>query len=108
MTQIAFTGRKISKKLDQKIIRNGGFTITNVPVVECSLASEHDTLRIEVGGYPSVIVYNKHRERQHTKDKENKRLRSLNRQIKRFAGRRKAEDFPSFDTQLDSCRGLKS
>ena len=38
---------------------------------------------IEVGGYPSLINYNIHREKQHKEHKEHKRLRSLKRQIKR-------------------------
>ena len=108
MTQIAFTGRKISEQLDTKTIRKGGLTITNVPIVKCSLASEHETMSIEVGGYPSLINYNKHREKQHKIDKENKRLRSLKRQIKRFGGCRTGEDLPSSALSLNSSMGHKS
>ena len=82
MTQIAFTGRKISEQLETKTIRKGGLTITNVPIVKCSLASEHETMSIEVGGYPSLINYNKHREKQHKTDKFNQKMRALKRNIK--------------------------
>ena len=108
MTQIAFTGRKISEQLDTKTIRKGGLTITNVPIVKCSLASEHETMSIEVGGYPYLINYNKHREKQHKIDKENKRMRYLKKQIKRFGGCKTGLDLPSPDIHLNLPRGHKS
>lgn len=82
MTQIGFTGEKISQELDTKTIRKGGCIIKNIPVVDCSLASEHETMTVQVGGYRSIINYNKHRERQHRSDKFNQTIRELNRNIK--------------------------
>ena len=110
LTQIAFTGKKISEKLDNKTIRKGGCTIINIPIIECNLASEHESMTLQVGGYPSIINYNKHRERQHKTDKENKRFRSLKREIKRLAGCSNGEDLPSPSSEihLNSRRGTKS
>lgn len=82
MTQIAPTSNKISESLDPKIVKKGGCTITNIPVISCSLASEHETMKVEFGGYPSIINYNKHREKQHKIDKFNQKIRALNRNIK--------------------------
>lgn len=106
MTQIGLTGRKISEKLDPELIRDGGMTIIDLPVVSCSLASEHETMKVEMFAYRSIIVYNKHREKQHRKDKENKRLRSLKRQIKNMSYRKTGDELPSsLETLLDKEGG---
>ena len=58
-----------------------------------------------MGGDPIIVNYNKHREKQHKKLKEQKRLRSLKKQVQRFAGRRKFEDLPSFDMTISTNAG---
>jgi hypothetical protein len=82
MTQTGLTGRKISQNLDKKLIQKGGMTIIDLPTIECSLASEHETQKVQMFGYRSIIVYNKHREKQHRVDKFNQKVRALNRNIK--------------------------
>jgi hypothetical protein len=108
LTQIGITGRKISEVLDNEVIEDGGLVTIDLPVIECSLASEHETQKVQIGGYRSFINYNKHREQQHRKDKENKRLRSLKRQIKNIEGRSRYEDFPSSDMTISTYSGEKN
>lgn len=78
MTNLGFTGKEISKKLDNKTIRNGGLVTVTMPIAKVS--NEVDT--VEYGGYKSLIHYNKDRETQHNQDKFNKSMRKLRRNIK--------------------------
>ena len=78
MTNWGFTGKEISKKLDNKTIRNGGLTIITMPIINVS--NEVDT--IEYGGYKGLVHYNVDREEQHKQDKFNKSMRKLRRNIK--------------------------
>jgi len=64
-----YTGRILSKELDEETIRNGGLQQINTPVLNIQLQIQ----TIEVGGYASLVHYNREREKQHTKNKENKR-----------------------------------
>lgn len=101
MTQTGLTGRKISEKLDPKLIREGGMTTIDLPVVSCSLASEHETMKVEMFGYRSIIVYNKHREKQHRKDKLKKYHRNNNRYLKNICSRLCGESFAEV-SELDT------
>ena len=105
MGNIGFTGRKLSERLDAETIRKGGIEQINAPVLNCKVASELEEITVEVGGYPTLVNYNKHREKAHKQLKQQKRSRSLKRQITRFAGRRTGDELPSPETHLDSCRG---
>ena len=78
MTNWGFTGKEISKKLDNKTIQNGGLQIVTMPIAKVS--NEVDT--IEYGGYLSFTHYNKAREEQHKQDKSNKSFRKLRRHVK--------------------------
>jgi hypothetical protein len=82
MTNVGITGREISKKLHKETIRKGGLETINLPILETKLTNEHDTLRVQFGGYKSFIHYNKFREQQHRKDKFNQKIRATNRNIK--------------------------
>lgn len=108
MGNIGFTGRTISKKLDSKIVYKGGLQNIIMPIIECKVGSELETTRVEIGGYPSHIHYNKFREEQHRKDKENKRKRSLKRQQKRLQVVNYSGDLSLEKTCLDSCRRFNS
>jgi len=78
MTNLGFTGKEISKKLSQNIIKNGGLQIVTMPTAKIS--NEVDT--IEFGGYQSLVYYNKDREQQNKKDKWNKSMRKLRRNLR--------------------------
>jgi len=82
LTQIGLTGRKISQNLDYKTIHNGGCKIITLPIIKCSLSNEHESLRVEFGGYPTIINYNLDREKAFRKDKFNQKIRATNRSIK--------------------------
>jgi hypothetical protein len=109
MTNIAPTGYTITNSgvLDKEQIRKGGAKIVTLPTLNVNLSNEHESLNVEFCGYPAIVNYNKEREIQHRKDKENKRLRSLRRQIKNIEGRSIGIQFPEV-TILDSFRGPKS
>lgn len=79
MTNWGFTGKEISKKLDNKTIQKGGLQIVTMPIAKIS-NDEVDT--IEYGGYLSFTHYNKAREEQHKQDKSNKSFRKLRRHVK--------------------------
>ena len=108
MGNIGFTGRLLSKKLDEDTIRKGGVQQITTPILNCKVASELELVTIEVGGYPTLVNYNKHREKQYKIDKQEKRERSLKRQIKRFAGCKTGDELPSPEIYLNSCRRPKS
>ena len=84
-----YRSSELAKRLKPETIRNGGIEQINAPVLNCKVSSELDVLTVQMGGDVVLVNYNKHREKQHQKDREQKRFRSLNKQIKRFAGRRK-------------------
>ena len=67
--------------------------ITN-PIVKVKLASERDTHNLEVGGDKTIIHYSKWKEQRHKQEKIDKRMRQLNKQIKREAHRRTGDVFP--------------
>ena len=102
MTNYNFTGNKISKELNKETIQNGGLETIVMPVIRCDVG-EHKT---EFGGYKSLIHYNKFREEQNKINKENKRLRSLNRQIKRIGSCRNGDELPSPEIHLNPSKGL--
>jgi hypothetical protein len=109
MTNYGFTGRTLSKKLDEDTIRKGGLEQITAPVIDCKIASELELVTVEMGGYPTLVNYNIHREKKHKQLKQEKRSRSLKRQIKRFAGRQNGDELPSPALpHLDSCRGIRS
>lgn len=78
MTNIGFTGKEISKKLSPKIIKNGGLQLVAMPTAKIS----NDIDTIEFGGYQSLVYYNKDRETQNKKDKWNKSMRKLRRNLR--------------------------
>ena len=94
MGNIGYTGRILSVLLDENIIRKGGLQQILTPILNCKIASELETVTVEIGGYPTLINYNIHREKQHRKHKEDKRERSLKRQLKRKHGCSNGLDFP--------------
>jgi hypothetical protein len=102
-----YKSSELAKRLSKDTIKKGGVEQINAPVLNCKVASELEMTTIEIGGYTTFVNYNKHREKQHKIEKQNKRERSLKRQIKRFGGRKNGDELPSsLDTRLDSSRGL--
>ena len=104
-----YKSSELAKRLSEDTIRKGGIEQINAPILDCKVASELETVTVEMGGYPTLVNYNIHREKAHKQLKQQKRSRSLKRQIKRFAGRRTGDNLPSpVLPYLDSCRGIKS
>jgi hypothetical protein len=104
-----YKSSELAKRLSKDTIRKGGIQQINAPIINCHVASDLELMTVEMGGYPTLVNYNKDREKQHKKDTADKRLRSLKRQIKRFGGRSNGDELPSsLDTRLDSSRGHKS
>lgn len=95
-----YRSSELAKHLNPETIDNGGLEQITTPTLECKVSSELEEVTIKVGGYPTYVNYNKHREKEHKKLKEQKRLRSLKKQIKRFSCCRTGEDFPSPDLHL--------
>lgn len=87
MTNIGFTGNEISKKLNPKIIKNGGLQIVTMPIAK--VTNEVD--KVEYGGYQSLVYYNKDRETQHKKDNWNKSMRKLRRNLRNKGLRQRGE-----------------
>jgi hypothetical protein len=108
MGNIGYTGRVLSKQLDNETIKKGGLQQVNTPILNCKIASELETMTVEVGGYPTFVNYNKHREKTHKQLKQQKRERSLKRQIKRFSCCNTGLDFPKPDLNLNKEGGSKS
>lgn len=108
MGNIGYRASVLAKKLSKETIRKGGVQQINAPILNCKIASELELTTVEIGGYPTLVNYNKNREKQNALDKQHKRARSLNRQIKRLGGRNNGEELPSLETRLDSSRGHKS
>lgn len=104
MTNIGFTGKEISKKLDSKTIKNGGLQVVTMPIAKVS--SEPET--IEFGGYQSLVHYNKDRETQHNKDKWNKSMRKLRRNIRNKKLGQKGLTHNISNKQTDLVRDSKS
>ena len=100
-----YRSSELAKRLSEETIRDGGIEQINAPVLNCKVSSELDILTVQMGGDVVLVNYNKHREKQHKKLQEQKRLRSLKREIKRFAGRSNGDELPSPVKHLDSCRG---
>ena len=100
-----YKSSELAKRLSEDTIKNGGIEQINAPILNCKVASELEEVTVEIGGYPTFVNYNKHREKQHKKLKQQKRERSLKRQITRFAGRSKYEDFPSSDMTISTHAG---
>ena len=99
MNNYGFTGKMLSKKLKKDTIRKGGFEIVDTPLLKCNLLDTDAC--VEIGGFPSIVNYNKDKEQEFKKNKIKKRDRSLRHQIKRFSCRNTYEDFPSYDLHLD-------
>lgn len=100
-----YKSSELAKRLSEDTIRNGGIEQINAPILNCKVSSELDVLTVQMGGDPIIVNYNKHREKEHKKLKEQKRLRSLKREIKRFSCCRTGEDFPSPDLHLNKEGG---
>lgn len=64
---------ELTKRLDKETIRKGGIQQINAPVLHCKVASELEEITVEVGGYRTLVNYNKHRETQATIDRFNKK-----------------------------------
>ena len=103
-----YKSSELAKRLSDETIKKGGIEQINAPILNCKVASELEEVTVEIGGYPTFVNYNKHREKQHKKLKQQKRERSLKRQIKRFGGRKTGDELPSPDTHPDSSRGHES
>ncbi|MDF2736318.1 MAG: hypothetical protein K0S93_174 [Nitrososphaeraceae archaeon] len=100
-----FEGHKLTKCLKPETIKRGGLQQITTPILECKVSSELEEMTIQMGGYRTFINYNKHREKQHKKAKQQKRFRTLNKQIKRFSCRNTGLDFPDPDLRLDKEGG---
>ena len=100
-----YRSSELAKRLKPETIRDGGIEQINAPVLNCKVSSELDVLTVQMGGDVVLVNYNKHREKQHKKLKEQKRLRSLKKQIKRFSCRKTGDEFPSPETHLDKEGG---
>ena len=98
-----FESRKLTKCLKPETIERGGLEQITTPTLECKVSSELEEVTIQIGGYTTLVNYNKHREKEHKKLKEQKRMRSLKKQIKRFACCRTGLDFPNPDLHLNNA-----
>jgi hypothetical protein len=87
LTNIGFTGKEITKKLSPNIIENGGLQIVTMPIAKVS----NEVDKVEYGGYQSLVHYNKDRETQHNKDKWNKSMRKLRRNLRNKGLRQRGE-----------------
>lgn len=96
-----YKSSELAKRLSEETIKKGGVQQINAPILNCHVASELELLTVQMGGDPILVNYNKHREIQHKKDTEDKRLRSLKRQIKRFSCCNTGLDFPKPDLHLN-------
>jgi hypothetical protein len=96
-----YKSSELAKRLSEETIRKGGIQQINAPILNCHVASDLELMTVQMGGDPILVNYNKHREKQHKKDTEDKRLRSLKRQIKRFSCCRTGLDFPKPDLHLN-------
>jgi hypothetical protein len=77
-----YRSSELAKRLHKDTIRKGGIQQITTPILNCKIASELEEITVEVGGYPTLVNYNKHRETQATIDRFNKKMRSLRRNIK--------------------------
>lgn len=102
MNNYGFTGKTISKKLNPTTIKNGGIETIIMPIARCNFT---DVGKVEIGGYESLVHYNKDMENQTKLERQLKRKRSLKRQIQRLAGCRLYEDLPSFEMNISTHAG---
>lgn len=102
-----YKSSELSKLLTDETIQNGGVQQVNSPIMNCKVSSELESTTVQIGGYPTLVNYNTHREKQHKKNKEEKRIRSLKKQIKRFSCRKNGDDLPSPDVHLGKEGGSK-
>ncbi|HET9773705.1 MAG TPA: hypothetical protein VFP25_01850 [Nitrososphaeraceae archaeon] len=100
MNNYGFTGKTISKKLDPNTIKNGGLETITMPIARCNFSDMGK--KVEIGGFESIVHYNKDSENKSKLERQLKRTRSLKRQIKRQAGCRLYEDLPSFEMTITS------
>lgn len=91
MTNYGFTGNTISKKLDTKTIQNGGLELITMPIAHCNFS---DIGKVEIGGYKSLVHYNKDRENQFKQDKSNRSMRRIKKSIKNKKLRNSGETLP--------------
>lgn len=103
-----YKASELAKRLSKDTIRKGGIEQINAPILNCKVASELELMTVEMGGDPILVHYNKNREKEHKKLKEQKRFRSLKKQIKRFSCCNTGLDFPSPDLRLNKEGGHKS
>jgi len=90
-----YTGHKLTKYLNPLIVRNGGLQQILTPVIRLKIASDHHHhLTQEFGGYPTLVNYNKDRERQYQKEKMHREHRENNRYLRNRCARLCGEGFP--------------
>lgn len=77
-----YRSSELAKRLSKDTIRKGGIQQINAPILNCKVASELEEITVEVGGYKTLVNYNKHREIQSQIDRFHKKMRSLRRNIK--------------------------
>lgn len=68
-----YLSRELAKRLHKDTIRKGGIQQINTPVLNCKVASELEEITVQMIGDPILVNYNKFRERQYRKDRENNR-----------------------------------
>ena len=77
-----YRSSELAKRLSKDTIRKGGIQQIDAPLLNCKVASELEEITVEVGGYKTLVNYNKYREIQAQIDRFNKKMRSLRRNIK--------------------------
>lgn len=100
-----YRSSELARLLSKETIQKGGIEQVNAPILNCKVSSELEEVTVQLGGYPTFVNYNKHREKAHKQLKEQKRFRSLKKQIKRFSCCSTGEDFPSPDYRLLNKEG---
>lgn len=68
-----YRNTELAKRLSKETIRKEGIEQINAPILNCRIASELEEATVQVGGYPTLVNYNKHKEKQYKKDRENNR-----------------------------------
>ena len=68
-----YKSRVLAKRLSRETIRKGDIQQINAPIPNCKVVSELEEITVQMGGDPILVNYNKFRERQYGKDRENNR-----------------------------------
>lgn len=79
---LGFVSKEICKKLDKKTIQNGGLENIEMPIAIIRQHDDSDNKILEVGGYRSLVHYNKQREEDSKIERENKTFRRLKKNIR--------------------------